>query len=540
MALASLPFMMMGQSAINAYQLSASDLRGTARFMSMGGAFGALGGDISTLNQNPAGIGVYRSSEIGVTLDIDMTKSTATTPGGSFSDSDTHFFCNNFGYVGTIHLDSETMPTFSWGASYSRVASFNRTYHGAFPSLSTSMSNYIANFSNGYAPGQLYEPMKGEQGYGYNPFQDSDCDWLSILAYNSYMINPIGDSSDYNGLFKNGTTGDAEFSVRERGHVDEYSINFGGNISNVVYWGVGFGITDIDFSQEAFYDEQLTDARIPNKDADGTTNGNAYNALSNHSVTSGSGFNMKFGLIFKPINEFRLGFAIHTPTWYSLSQSYYGEVNYSYAPSYLHSSGNSGSDWEYPSTDYWTDDAYYNWKLKTPWRMIVSAAGVIGGRFIISGDYEYTAYNNMSVSSQNNYGTYDKLEDVTDDVKTYFKAANTLRLGAELRVTPQFSLRAGYSYSTSNQQNGIERDMDYVYTSGTNPAYTLDNTTQYVTCGLGYRFGGFYVDAAYVHKNRKSTYHAFSPFEESGWQQSPSAGVETNHNNIVLTLGYKF
>ncbi len=60
------------QSAIDAYSLSQGDLRGTARFMSMAGAFGALGGDLSTLNQNPAGIGVYRSSEIGVTVDFDM------------------------------------------------------------------------------------------------------------------------------------------------------------------------------------------------------------------------------------------------------------------------------------------------------------------------------------------------------------------------------------------------------------------------------------------------------------------------------------
>ena len=46
---------------------------GTARFMSMGGAFTALGGDISTLSQNPAGIGVFRTSEMMSNLRAALT-----------------------------------------------------------------------------------------------------------------------------------------------------------------------------------------------------------------------------------------------------------------------------------------------------------------------------------------------------------------------------------------------------------------------------------------------------------------------------------
>ena len=50
-----------GQGAIDAYRISQPDMKGTARFMGMGGAFSALGGDLSTLSQNPAGIGIYLS-----------------------------------------------------------------------------------------------------------------------------------------------------------------------------------------------------------------------------------------------------------------------------------------------------------------------------------------------------------------------------------------------------------------------------------------------------------------------------------------------
>ena len=50
------------QGEMDAYRFSQTELNGTARSMSMGGAFGALGGDMSVMSHNPAGLGVYRSS----------------------------------------------------------------------------------------------------------------------------------------------------------------------------------------------------------------------------------------------------------------------------------------------------------------------------------------------------------------------------------------------------------------------------------------------------------------------------------------------
>lgn len=511
------PAAISAQSAINAYQLSQSDLRGTARFMSMGGAFGALGGDLSTLNQNPAGIGVYRTSEIGVTVDFNMTSSNVD----GVKDDKTHVYCNNFGYIGSVSLDNDIMPYFQWGATYSRVASFDRTYSGGFGSLGTSMSNYVANFSNGYAPDVL------GQSSDYNPYDQSNADWMSILAYNADLIKPVGSSSYYNGLFNEGvTTGNSEFSVRERGYVDEYSINFGGNIMNTVYWGMGFGITDIGFTQEAFYDEELKNANIASGQGNTgtTTDGNAYFALSNYRHVTGTGFNFKIGAIVKPINELRLGIAVHTPTYYSLTDSYDAAIGYSY-------SSNVGDGSAY------TNYAYYDWKLRTPWKLIASAAGVVGGRFILSADYEYDAYDNMRVSDGGGY----EYKDVTDDIKYYFKPTNTVRIGAEFRVTPSFSVRAGFANTSSAMNSGVNEGDEYIYTSGTNPAYTFDTSTRYITCGIGYRYKGFYADAAYVNKHRKSTYHPFSSYEDAyGWMYGPYADFTTDENNIVISLGYKF
>ena len=125
----------MGQSAFDIYQFSQREMRGTARYMSMAGAFGALGGDLSAINLNPGGIGIYRSSDVGVTLDFDIGSTTAESAGTSVATDRFKFYCNNAGYVGALQLDSDVMPNINWGFTYNRAASFNRHYRGAIKTI---------------------------------------------------------------------------------------------------------------------------------------------------------------------------------------------------------------------------------------------------------------------------------------------------------------------------------------------------------------------------------------------------------------------
>jgi hypothetical protein len=504
----------------------------------MGGAFTALGGDLSTLNQNPAGIGVYRGNEVGFTLNLDVQSSKTSAQGATTTNDQTKFSFSNFGYVGTTPIDNYTGSTFSWGVTYSRVASFDRVFSGGFNSLNnTSLSNFIAantNREGGISPSSM---MYGDN---YNPYTDGNAPWLSILAYQGYVINDnqVNSKTNYSGLMGSGTTGAAGYNVRERGYVDEYSINFGGNIYNTVYWGLGVGITDINYTQESFYEENLDNAYIA---AESTSTGD-YDIvrgigdyrLTNYLNSNGTGFNVKFGMIFKPINEFRLGIAVHTPTWYNMTDTYWGGIGYSYQPT-DNSSYKSMSDFVDTNDGY---DSWYDYKMRTPWRLMVGAAGVIGGQGIISVDYEYRGNNTLQLSDS--YGT--EYGDVTNDVKTYYKGTNIVRVGGEYRVTPNFSLRAGYSYEASPVKSEAADDQVEVWTAGTIPSYTFNKTTQYVTCGVGYRYHGFYTDLAYVHRQRESTYHAYSPLFENGTllQTSPSAKLTDKNNQVVLSVGYKF
>lgn len=534
--LAALPCVAFAQTAFDAYQMSRYDLRGTARYMSMAGAFGALGGDLSTLNQNPAGIGVYRKNEVGFTLNFDM-QSTKTPylnsnlQWGNITTDQTKTLVPNVGYVGVAYTGSDLMPVFQWGFSYGRVASFNRRYTGSLD-MNGSLSNMIAGYTtaDGYTSSELTADNNGSNYWTIN-----HAPWMSILAYNTYMINPLdGNLNQFNGLWDdNSTYGIADFDVEEKGFVDEYEINLGGNFTNSVYWGIGVGITDIDYTRNVLYSEYMTGALAPVTNSDGVTVAGAPDVdnetqihLESRQRITGTGVNFKAGLIYRPINEFRIGFAVHTPTYYNLNQLSDAYVSYNYSSMPSDYSGTPLED--------------YSWKLRTPWRMIVSAATVIGGRGIVSVDYEYRPYQSMVTKSDDGY----TMTDVNTDIKTYYKAANILRIGGEFRVSPNFSVRAGYLVESTPTTKEFKNDQTYVYTSnpydtGTMPSYSVDNNTQYITCGIGYRYQSFYADAAYIHKSHKSEFHPYSG--NNGYTANPTiAEVKENNNNIVLSVGFKF
>jgi len=515
------PAILSAQSAVDAYTLSQTEPRGTARFMSMGGAFTALGGDLSTLTQNPAGIGVYRRSEIGATLDISPRSISANTGDYKLSSSKTKVNCNNFGYIGTVRLDG-ALRTFSWGATYNRIASFDRIFKAYNGSAPSSVSDYIASFTGNVPESEL------NFGDNYNPYLQSDNDWLSILAYNSFMINPT--STGYQGLSNSSTVGDAESIVHERGYVDEYNIDFGGNVSDVLMWGIGFGITDLNYNSTTYYSESMKDATIASEE--GLVRGDAGIYLDNWRTVTGTGFNLKFGLIFKPIDMLRIGAAIHTPTWYSMTNNAYAETQYSY----FNPAAPEGEQNPLKGAEH-TDDSYYNFHMNAPWKFMVGAAAVIGNSAIVSLDYERQAYDDITVSYQNNWGDYVSDDYVNDDVKNYFQAADIIRLGGEFRVTPRFSIRAGYNFTTATAKNDVLDGNVEVFTAGMNPAYTLNRTTNAISFGLGYRYKSFYIDGAYIYRNKKSTYYAFTNY---GNTDAPTADLTETTNSIVLSAGFKF
>ena len=56
------------QNELDALRYSNTGTGGTARSYAMANAFGALGADLSAFHINPAGLGLYRKSEVSIGL----------------------------------------------------------------------------------------------------------------------------------------------------------------------------------------------------------------------------------------------------------------------------------------------------------------------------------------------------------------------------------------------------------------------------------------------------------------------------------------
>ena len=516
------------QTAIDAYTISPTQLRGSARFVAMGGAFTSLGGDLTCMRQNPAGLGLYRTSDIGFTFDISIRNYATDSNTGKRTENQTKAYFDNFGYAGVTMINNSALKAFQWGFGYNRLASFDRMINAYSNPAGGSLTNYVAGLSNGIPSGDLLETDD------FDPYFDGPADWLSILSYNSMMISQTGADDQYTGLRNDKTTGDALSRVRESGYVDEYNINFAGNVSDIFFWGLGVGIVDMQYNRNVLYSESMANATVYDVDTDMLMLGNAGYNLYNNKYISGSGANLKFGGIVRPVEMLRIGLAIHTPTWLHVNHSGYAETNYNYTPD-----AGSGVA-KTTSGNFSTPDYSYRSRLNTPWRFMIGASAILGNNAILSADYERVAYNDMRVKSQssdffgNSFQT-DKV--VNSDVKAMCRAANIFRVGLEYRLSRNFSARLGYNYQSSAITTRAQDGVYEVPTAGTDPSFSFNHDTNNICLGLGYRYGGWYIDAAYQFSRQKSTYYAFTTM---GNNVAPSASVTDTHNNIVISTGFRF
>lgn len=509
--------------------------------MSMGGAFGALGGDLSVLSYNPGGIGVYRRSDIGVTMDVDVTHTDMNFFGQRQKVNTTRFLLDNAGYIGTVRLPG-ILKNFNWGFTYNRVANFNRRYLGTANGISNSMSNYIAGVANDN--NVWISDVKGPDRY--NNYSDVQAPWITILGYDTNIISPASNNNEspqWKGLYGNGTSGLSKIAVEEKGGIDEYNIAFGGNFLNMIYWGMDFGILNVDYTRSSLYTEYLDNAYVGvTNDRDEThfVRSQADWDINNYYHVSGTGWNYKLGLIFKPFQELRLGFAFHTPTWYQLTEDYAADTSYNYPDTSIRNGYAETNDGFLATNDF---------NLRTPWRFMASAACVAAGRMIVSLDVDWTSHQYLHLSDPYYDGGSwtDAGGDINDpfyypnkDIKDYYKTSMTIRAGVEFRVTDSFSLRAGYAHTDSPVRPEAKDNEMTIYTSGTDPSYEFDNATDYISGGLGFRHKAFYADLAYVYKHRTSDWHAFTcdplDMEASGAQGE----LTTDNHQAVLTLGFKF
>jgi len=491
------------QGEMDAYKLSQTDLTGTARSVSMGGAFGALGGDISAITINPAGIGVYRTSEIVTTLNFQNTKTKTISNLETIEDSKFKFSFDNLAFVTVFPLGNDDVPSINFGFSYNRLKSFDRKYSASIDNFGANAADYILHRFNGIDFGGSNPTTALDLKGGDTDDPYFDYDWLPVFGFNSGLIGPGTNGWEV----KYGPDGGLNrLSLHEKGYVNTYDFNVGTTISDIVSLGLSLSITDLKYRMYSDLDEDYGDK-------------NGF-LLRNSLETDGTGIQVTAGVIIKPINELRIGLAYHSPTWYNMTDHYTADFIYDFAG---YTGGKDG--------ELYAPWFTYDYRMRTPDKWTASLAGVIGQTAIISLDYEYTNYKN-NLKMFDDYG--DPLSfDPNPFIKTDFRGASTLRAGAEVRITPQFSARVGYQWKQSPLTKEFKNNQNEVMTVGSVTHFTLDGDTNYFTYGLGYRFTkNFYTDIAFVMRNQKSDLYTFDDSVKAEWKDNTFQGL--------LTLGYRF
>jgi hypothetical protein len=477
LAVFSLSAMVSAQNIDDALRYSNVFYGGTARFMSMGGAFTALGGDISSLSQNPAGLGVFRSSEITITPQLMYNKTTSSFNGIS-SDYLYNFNLNQGGFVSNMisNANESGLITLNFGYSFNKTNNHNQStlIHG------NNNSSSIADYWAASAEGTYFRDLKYAEG----------------IAFDAYVLDTISGSGgrSYNTVFP--TYGqNVRRIISNEGFTGEHAISIGGNYSNKIYFGGTFGISTIRYTGHYEHLES-TDADLPSEISSFT--------YTNHFEEKGTGYSLKLGAIIKPVEALRIGLAFHSPTLYRINEYHKDDVS-----SHFTNGGNH---------DWYNDPERFQYALTTPFRALAGVAVQIKKFALLSADYEFVDYSTARFSATADDYDY---SDKNYNIKKSLKSASNIRVGGEVRLNRLY-LRSGYGYYGKAFKAG-EDNEDLDYTS--------------LSFGVGFREKNVAVDLGFTNFSSQEKYFLY-PLDVS--YEQALAKLSTNKNMFTVTFGYKF
>ncbi len=500
------------QGLIDASRMANTDIMGTARYMSMAGSMGALGGDPSAVLDNPATLGIYRSSELSFTLNATPSVTLSTSPTNAVKQNDFFFNFNQLSYVVSLQTGNDNgYVSSNFSFTYNRLKDFHRqTTIDA--SGTSSMSNMIADFSGGFYPSEIHEDNI------YAPY-------MSILGYQGYLMDPMGgaDSMYYTPYAYNANR--MAYRGEESGRIDEYNFSYAANIGHFLYIGAGIGMQTLDY-------------QLLSNSGEMYDNG-ASMTLKNYFNTSGIGWNLRVGVIARPVSWMRIGASFQSPTWYSLTDNYYAKII------------GEGTSADFPVAEHSTLSSNSRYGFDSPLKAQASVGFVLGKVALINVDYLYTYNVGMKFKGEESDYLFaePEFQYENSEIKSYSLSTHTLKAGAEFRIASQFSFRAGAAYRTPNlADNAVRSLLDN--TTRTDMEVFVDKGMFYASGGFGYRYNGFGIDITYAYSQQNQ---AFSPFQRgaellgNGYygvknpqSQTHLANIKTMRHNAVVTILYKF
>ena len=394
---------------------------GTARSMAMAGAFTSLGADLTSMAINPAGLGMYRRNEISITPLMSFARAENNAPAFN-SNGKNRFSIGNFGFTANVYEGSGPLVSVNIGFGYNRLQDLNYQY-------SYYTQGNVSSIADVFSDMLQYSGINRDQitgGFNWSNFNPRL--WSSILGYKAGFTDQIGGRWQPTWIGNNVDIGNYT-TVVSNGSIGEYDISAGFNLNNKFYIGATFGIQSLYQRKTYYYGEDYVypgNGTDPNLDYQ-----LLYSNFNQEVILDGAGVNFKLGMIYRPIQNLRIGFAFHTPTYYWIDRTYQA-----YTDSGVHVNNPSDPDGLKPGPDgnqytnalspVLEDTGGYNWEFTTPARLMFGISYAFGNRGLISVDYERDWYNGIRVKNVPQYNYFSE-EDYKAEFKHNFQGTNSIR-----------------------------------------------------------------------------------------------------------------
>lgn len=495
-----------GQEPADALRYSWLSGSGTARHQAIGGTNVALGGDLSSIFYNPAGLGMYRTGELVLTPAYGIHRNNADYLGSSSIQRSSQL---NFGTTGVVLPlngggGGGRIKNVSVGFGINRVANFNNSvfYNGR-----NNQSSYSEKYLEELINNNVTDPNAAAEDFPYG----------ASLAFNTYLIDtvsgPGGALAGYRSLATPATGLNQSQSITTRGGINEFGLGLSANMGDRVFFGGSLNWSVLNYERESQFREE---------DATNNSGNNfKYFTVDEYLSTTGVGINLKLGVIVKPVDQLRIGLALHTPTLYNVKDMYATTIT-------ADLEGYAGSGPQTQSSRDFNNgyDGEFTYNFSNPLRLMGGIsyvfredADVTRQRGFISADIEYLNYqaSNFSASdASGNVGSY--FTELNQAVDRVYRSAINARVGGELKFET-FMVRGGVAY------------FGNPYAAGNESAKRLN-----ISGGLGYRNKGKFVDLTYVHQLVGDNYY---PYRLDNGTFSP-VNLRSGLGNVLITVGFKF
>ncbi|MFT2010340.1 OmpP1/FadL family transporter [Pontibacter sp. 13R65] len=490
------------QSEVDALRYTRLGVSGSARIQGIGGAQSALGADISSMFVNPAGLGMFRRSEITISPGFSTANANSrianpdTYFGPSVSDNRNSFGIPQAGIVFADRRgdnDGSDWRGTNIGLSITRLNNFNSqtAYNGntqdwTIVDYFAEQANNRATMSNGRTL------IKDDLDAEFNNYST-----LEGMAYGTYLIDVYeDDDGEYAAPVDRALDVSFGEEVLRKGSQNQFDIGVGTSYRDKIYLGASVGIVSTNYSQVRMYRES---------DADPSTTFNNMQ-LRDEFTTRGAGINLKLGAIFRPVDALRIGASVQTPTSYSFDETYATSLNANFSDI-----GNQNAV---------QAPGQFSYGLTTPFRATGGIAYFLNKLGFISADVEYVNYAGARFRERDSDfgGSGNYFGNINTRIRETYQSAVNIRVGAEARYEV-FRFRAGYAHG-GDPYKGAE----------------LDGSTSTISLGTGVRLQNYFVDVAYTSTSMQSAYSPYS-FNTG---VSPQINTDNRLNNVVFTVGFNF